>query len=404
MGSLPLEGIRVADFGQIVAVPFCAQMLGWMGAEVILIESHVRSVSRGNPPFAYDREGPNTAGPFNTLNTNKLSCTLNLTNPQGVALAREIIRVSDVVVDNFATGTMEKLGLGYQEVRKLRPDSIVASLGAFGRRGPYSRYGGLHSAVAFFSGVAALTSYGPADRPRIMGAILPDPLSGTFACLAILEALEHRERTGQGQYIDLSMSEVMTQLIPEAVFDYSVNGREGKALGNRDPVKAPHGIFRCRGRDAWVAISVSTDGEWQGLCRVIGRPDLADDPRFADPLERWQRQAALEPVITAWTRKHAHDEAMHLLQDAGVPAGASLNAKDLLNDPHLKARGFITTTEHPEAGRRRMGGLAWKTTDLPRTTYRHAPLIGEHTGWALGELLGLPREALARLEAEGVTY
>ena len=401
---LPLEGVRILDFGHIISIPFATQLMGWMGAEVILIETRGRILSRGSPPFASGhRQTPNTAGSFNLLGTNKRSVTLNLATTQGVAIARELVRVSDVVVDNFSTGTIEKLGLGYQEVRRLRTDVIMLSLGGFGRKGEMSRYAALHSSVAMVSGLAAITGH-PGGRPRIVGSVFPDPFSGLNSCLAIVEALHHRQRTGQGQYIDFSMSGVLTQIIPEAIFDYAVNGRQPAFLGNRDRVHAPQGVYRCLGWDAWVGISVSTQEEWRSLCGAMNAPELADDPRFTTTDERQDHHDELDVLITSWTRRHHREEAVRLLQEAGVPAGASFTAKDLLNDPHLKARGFVWSTDHPEAGRRRMMGVPWRISGMAPVRLRRAPLLGEDTAEVLQTLLGLAPKDVQRLVDEQVAY
>ena len=384
---LPLEGVRILDFGQIVAAPFCTQLLAWMGAEVIPVETPDRLLFRGYPPFAHGRETPNTSGMFNLLGTNKRSITLDLSTPKGLALARELVRTSDVVTENFSTGTMEKLGLGYEELRRQRPDVIMLSIGGFGSKGQTGRYAALHSGVITFSGLASVTGY-PGGRPRLVGAILPDPLGGLYGCMAILEALHHRRRTGEGQRIDFSMSEVLTQLIPEAIFDYTVNGRQPKLLGNRDRVYAPQGVYRCRGWDAWVGISVSTDAEWRALCGALNQPELLDHPHFATAQDRQAHHDALDALISHWTRRRARDEAVRLLQAAGVPAGPSVTAKDLLNDPHLKARRFIRQVDHPEAGRRRMVGVPWRISGTAPVRISRAPLLGEHTEEVLQTLLG----------------
>ena len=400
--SMPLEGVRVLDLGQVVSIPHCGRLLAWMGADVVHVESAARLTTRNNPPFAYDRPGPNTSAMYNALGANKRSCTLNLTTPQGAELFKELVRVSDVVLENFAGRTMPGFGLGYEALRQVNPGLIMVSLSAFGRTGPMKEYVGMHSAANLFSGVAEVTGYGPDDRPRILGTVLPDPLSGTAASLAILEALYYRQRTGRGQHIDLSMSEAFANLIPEAVVDYSRNGRPMAPLGNRDPYKAPQGVYRCRGGDHWVAISVDTEEEWQALCALMGQPGLAHDPRFADPGSRWRHQDELDAIITRWTRGHTHYNAMRLLQEAGVPAGAALDAKNLLNDPHLVARKRVVRTDHPEAGRHRMLGMPFNVGELPRPTYHPAPRLGEHTDDLLRELLGLSDGEIARLQAEGV--
>lgn len=400
--GMPLDGVRVLDMGQVMSAPYCGRILAWNGADVIQIESRKRITTRGSPPFAYGQRGLNMSAAYNLTGANKRSCTLNLATPQGVELFKELVRISDVVIENYATRTMPNLGLTYETLRQSNPGIIMLSLSAFGRTGPMSDYVGLHSAVNLFSGVGGVAGYGPEDRPRILGSVLPDTLAGTAACLAILESLYYRNRTGKGQYIDIAMSETFINLIPGAVAEYTRNGRELSPLGNRDPGRAPNGVYRSKGTDNWVAVAITTEEEWRALCGVLGRPELADDPRFVNAASRWRNQDELDSIITQWTRRHSHYGAMHLMQAAGVPAGASLNPKDLLNDPHLRARHRIVRTDHPEAGRRRMLGMAWDAGEVPRPKYAPAPCIGQHTDDILMELLGLSDQELQRLRAEDV--
>ena len=402
-GRLPLTGVRVIDFGQIIAIPFCTQMLAWMGAEVILVETRGRRLTRDSPPFAYGRRTPDTSGSFNLLNCNKLSVTLNLQKSEGVAIARLLVALGDVVVDNFSTGTMEKLGLGYEELSKMRPDLIMLSLGGFGRSGEMAGYAALHSGVNLVSGLATLTGY-LGGRPRILGSVFPDAYSGLYGSMVILEALHARERFGEGQYIDLSMSETLTHLIPEAVFDYVVNGREPELMGNRDRVHAPQGVYRCRGWDAWVAISIRSEKEWQALCSVLNCPDLARDHELATEEGRRARHDELDTLISAWTLTQPREEAVRKLQRAGIPAGASSNAKDLLNDTHLKNRRFVRRVGHPKAGLRRMLTVPWRISDMPEIQVRHAPLEGEHTYQILNDLLGYSEDEVQKLTRGKIAY
>ena len=271
-GKRPLAGVRILDFGQVILLPFATRWLAWLGAEVILIESSKRAFQRVTPPFAHGRPGVNTGARFNTMNNNKIGCTLNLKSPEGIDLAKRLVGISDVVVENFSTGTMEKLGLAYPALKKIKSDLIYLSASAFGRTGSWKDYAGYHSSVNAFSGVAQVTGYagGP---PRLLGAVLPDTIGGIYITFALMLALLHRQRTGAGGYIDFSMLEGMMTLIPQPILDYTMNAREWTRVGNRDALKAPHGIYRCRGDDRWLAISVATQAEWQSLCAVAGRID-----------------------------------------------------------------------------------------------------------------------------------
>ena len=401
MKDLPLRGIRVADFGQIVAMPYTAQVLAWLGAEVILVESRQRLTTRAWPPFAEAVPGVNRSGGFNSINNGKLGCTINLREPKGVELARRIVSISDVVAENYSTGTMEKMGLGYDTVRRLRPDVIYMSLGAFGRTGPMKDLAGFHSVINLFSGLAAVTGH-PGAHPRILGGIFPDCLSGCYCILALLESLYHRGKTGEGQYIDVAMTEALATLIPEAVMDYTLNGREAERVGNRDKVKAPHNVYRCKGEQKWVAISVVNDAELEALGKAAAHPEWARDPRFARAADRWENQGELDPLIESWTLEREPWEVTAALQEAGVAAAPVLDSGELLKDPHLLDRGFVTWVDHPETGRRPVGTLSWSINGERPSGFRPAPQLGEHNDYVFGELLNLPEDEVQRLMEAGV--
>ena len=398
---LPLAGVRVLDLGQFIAIPFCTLWLAWLGAEVIVIESRRRMTSRSAPPFAPGLEGnADASGYFNLLYSGKKSVTVDMTTPAGRELVRRLAGVVDVMVDNFSTGVLEKLGLGYDVVGADNPRLIAVSCGAFGRSGPMKHARGLHSAVNLFSGVADVTGYAGGE-PRILGGVLPDPLSGTYANFAIHAALHHRDRTGCGQFIDLAMYEAMMTLIPEAVIDFSVNDRDPARIGNRDRANAPHGIYRCRAADTWVAISVGNEVDWASLCRAAGRPQWLGDPRFVDAAARLAHVGDLDLALAEWTRTMDPDRVTQVLQAQGVAAGPVVRCDQLLDDERLIQRGTVITTEHPTVGVRRQLGLPWRM-DTAGQVYRRAPLLGEHTREILTDLLGVSGNEFARLEADGV--
>ena len=400
MNQLPLQGIRVADFGQVIAAPVTAQMLGWLGAEVVLVETESRFTTRVWPPFADGEFGINQSGGFNLVNNNKLSCSLDLSRPDALEVAKGIIRVSDVLVENYATGSMERLGLGYEEVRKLQPDIVYMSLGAFGRSGPFKDLTGFHSVINLFSGLAAVTGY-PGTHPRIMGGLIPDAFSGCYCVLAVLEALYHRSRTGEGQFIEVSMTEALTGMIPDAVMEYSLTGREQEKMGNRDGRKAPRNVFRCLGEEKWVAVSVETDEQFCSLAQASGNAGWADDPRFATVLARLENQDELESGIQRWTLGLEVQEVVATLQASGVPAAAVFDSAEVLADPHLLERGFVSGLEHPVAGTRPVLSLPWAADGQRGDTLRPAPTFGQHNQWVLKELLRVPDKEYDRLLSSG---
>ena len=398
--SSPLQGIRVADFGQVIAAPVTAQVLGWLGAEVVLVETESRFTTRVWPPFADGEFGINNSGGFNLVNNNKLSCSLDLRHPDALELAKGIIRVSDVFVENYGTGVLENLGLGYDEVRKLRPDIIYMSLGAFGRSGPFKDLTGFHSVINLFSGLASVTGY-PDSHPRIMGGLIPDAFAGCYCVLAVLEALYHRSRTGEGQYIEVSMTEALTGMIPEAVMEYSLTSREQPRTGNRHGRTAPHGVFRCLGEEKWVAISVETGAQFRALSHAAGNPGWAVDSRFATTAARLENQDQLEALLQEWTAGLKVAEVVELLQAAGVPAAPVSDSAEVLADPHLLERGFVTHVEHPVAGTRPVLSLPWATDGRRVDDFRPAPAFGQHNQWVLKELLQVPDEEYDRLVSSG---
>ena len=401
MNNQPLKGIRVADFGQIVAMPFTAQILGWLGAEVILVETKHRLTTRAWPPFAEAEPGVNRSGGFNTINNTKLGCTLNLREPQGMKLAKRLISISDIVAENYSTGTMERMGIGYQDTRRLRPDIIYLSLGAFGRTGPMKDLAGFHSAINLFSGLAAVTGH-TGSHPRILGGIFPDPFSGCYCVLSILEALYHRAKTGEGQYIEVAMTEALATLLPEAVMEYSLSGKEAERVGNKHKDKSPHNIFRCKGNQRWVAISVDGGSQWQSLCRVMEHPEWCLDPRFANDDNRQKNQDQLTPLIEAWTASKSPAEVAGLLQSAGLAATPVMDSDEVLADPHMIERGFMTRVEHRETGSRTMATVSWAIDGERPSNFRPAPLLGEHNQFVFCDLLGLSEEEVNGLVESGV--
>jgi crotonobetainyl-CoA:carnitine CoA-transferase CaiB-like acyl-CoA transferase len=402
---LPLAGVRVVDFSWVWAGPFCAMQLAHLGAEVIRFESQARSdAARRLPITPVGLEpGLNRSGYFNQWNQGKLSVLLNLAAPGAIEIARRLIAKSDVVVENFATGVMDRLGLGYEELRQVKPDIIMASISGYGHTGPQCCYMGYGPAIVPLSGLASLTGYcgGP---PEEVGISYGDPTGGITAAAGVLAALVARRRTGKGQHIDVALWEATSALVAEGWMDFLVSGRLPERIGNRDPLWSPHNCFRAAGEDRWVTIACATDREWHALCGVIGRAELASDPRFATAKDRKANEDALEAEITAWTRTRDRWEVTRALQAAGVAAFPSMSSRDLVEDPHLNGRGFFTRLEHAEVGRRTHAGIPWRFAETTNGVRLSAPRIGEHTDRVMRELLGMSVEEIERLRAEKVLY
>jgi crotonobetainyl-CoA:carnitine CoA-transferase CaiB-like acyl-CoA transferase len=400
---LPLDGVRVLDLSWVLAGPLATQILSHLGAEVIKVESdRIPDIARTNPPFANRREDAEGSGFFASLSAGKRTVTIDLATPEGLAIAKDLVKWSDLVVENFSPGTLDRLGLGYDELRKVKPDTILLSISGVGQTGPWSRYRFFGLQIFALSGISTLTSP-PGAPPAVTRAGGADPLGAIYAALAALAALRHRRATGRGQQIDISMLEATLAHLPDAVLDVTLHGRAPVWVGNRESGFAPVDCFRCRGEDAWVAIAVHDDAEWAGLCRAIGRPELASDARFIDARSRRSNEADLRNILTNWTSQHAPDEAMRLLQARGVPAGASFDVREVLADPHFIERGFMEEIDHRASGRRRVAGVPWKITGVPPVTaLRRVPRRNEDAHYVLHDILRLSVEDVADLTAKGV--
>ena len=390
MSRLPLEGVRIADFTQVVQGPYGTMMMAIMGAEVLKMETASRY-----PGDSRD------LGPFVRNNVSKKSISIDFKDPRGVALAKEIVKVSDLVVENFGTGVIERLGLGYEDLKKVKPDVIMLCSTGLGRRGPYKNAIGYYAEVANFAGLSYLSGY-KEGKPGQVAGIWADHLTGMLIVFAALAALRHHRKTGQGQYIEMCMAENVIAALPERFLDFTVNGRLQPPQENRDPWMAPHSVYRCDGFDKWVAIAVSNDEEWACFCQATGHPEWAEDPRFADPLSRWHNQEELDKLITEWTSERTNYEVMHILQEAGVAAGPSLNAEGLVNDPHLIDRGRYIPLGVVEGNPYTHLAQPWHMSDAPTPDYHRAPNLGEHNTEVLRDLLGMSEEEITHLTDEGV--
>jgi len=404
MSQLPLEGVRVADFGWILAAPQCTAWLGVMGAEVIRIESRQRlDVIRLLGQDPRNLKGPDGSPLFNGLNYSKKSVTLNLGHPRGVALAKEIVRRSDIVVENFAVGMMKRWGLGYEDLCKVKPDIIMASGSPVGQYGPDSHCVGWGPITQASAGICHLTGY-PDGPPSSLGGTWPDYMVGVVMAYAVLAALHCHRRTGKGQHIDLAMAEVVTAMLPEAVMDYFMNQRDPGRQGNRDEMMAPHNVYRCRGEDRWVAIAVDTEDEWQSLCRAAGHPEWLTDQRFTDRRGRKAHEPELDALLGNWTRERTQTEVMHSLQGAGVAATPVYDTESLVADPQFQQRSFLVTTGHPVTGDHAVAGIPGKYSAIDQLRYTPAPGLGQHNGQRFGALLGLSAAEIERLQDEKVMY
>ena len=393
--SRPLEGIRVADFGWIFAVPHATAWLGALGADVIRIESLVAPDLVRFLTGTDGSIGANRSGVFHSINTSRRSLSLNLAMPEAQEIARRIIRSSDFVTENYTVGNMAKYGLGYDDLVKIKPDLIMLSGTPLGQDGPFARTVGFGPTTQAFAGLCHITGY-PNSFPCGIGGTWPDFAVGTGMVFFLLAALHYRDHTGQGQYLDLSMAEMVTTMMPEAMMDFLMNGRDQAPMGNRDESMAPHGVFASAGDDKWIAIAIASDDEFAQLCEAIGVPSLAADPKFARLHVRLANVNELEHEIGARTRQHDRDELVTKLRARGLAAGPVYNTPDVINDAAFAESGMLVNLKHGEVGERAVPGLAAKFSDID-LEYRGAPTIGEHNDEIMSEL-GYGAAEIARMK------
>ncbi|HTT77731.1 MAG TPA: CoA transferase [Candidatus Binataceae bacterium] len=412
MANPPLDGIRIADFTWVWAGPYCTLQLAHLGADVIKIETRTRPcVTRVLPPWPDGKPGGmNRSGYFNQYSQGKRSLTLNFKEAAAHEIARKLIAQSDVVINNFAHGVIEKMGFGYEVVKQIKPDIIMISLSGYGDTGPYADYIAYGPAQVPLSGLSSLTGY-RGWPPMHAGFSYADPNAGIHGAFAILTALYHRNKTGEGQYIDMSQWECAMTLLPEGILEYTMNGNEPERIGNEDPLMAPHGVYKCLDRpeqiagntiDQFVAIVAADDAEWGRLARAIGRAELASDSRFATLAARKANEAELDKLIGEWTLKRSAAGVADALQAAGVAAAVVADNRFLADeDPHINSRNYFVHLEHPEVGVKKHCGIPWKMSRTECAVRRPAPCIGQHTDEILEELLGYKEEEIERLRAQG---
>ncbi|MGD0114492.1 MAG: CoA transferase [Dehalococcoidia bacterium] len=401
---LPLEGVRILDFTWAWAGPQATLLLALLGAQVIKVESRRRLDHSRLRSLVAGRSmgGPDESFIFNTLNLNKLSLTLNLSKPEAIEIARSLAKISDVVTQNMRPGVLDRLGLGYEDLKAIKPDIILLSSSAVGSTGPERLYTGYAPTFAAMGGMAYITGRAGGRPAPLMGTI--DLRVGSTGAFAVLAALYHRKQTGRGQHIDLSSAEAVSSLMGDVFMDYTMNGRVQERAGNNDRAMAPHNVYACKGDDQWVSIAVGTEDEWRALCGVIGDERLRRDERFADEAGRWQNREALDEIIREWTRERAPLDIMQVLQAAGVPAMPVYAGEEIVVDRHVVERGIIQEVDHPLMGVKRVLGPPWRLSKTPARIMRPGPLLGQHNDYVLGELLGMPKDEIERLTAEEVLY
>jgi crotonobetainyl-CoA:carnitine CoA-transferase CaiB-like acyl-CoA transferase len=404
---LPLEGIRILDMGQFWAGPNAGRAWADAGAEVIKVEScarpdplriQARGIYPGHEPGI---DHWNRSGMVNERNRSKLSLAIDLQKPRGRELFLELVKVSDVISQNFSTRVMPGLGLDYETVSQVNERIIMVSIMSQGLTGPEKDYVSYGPNLEQLSGISYFSGY-PDDPHSSVGFALPDPLGGAVASFALLAALRHRELTGRGMQVDISQREAATMVVGQELVEYSLTGRIPPRLGNHERGRIPSDCYPCAGDDQWVAISIGSDTNWAGLCRAMQRPDLIDDQRFHTIVQRMRHRAELDNIISSWTTRHQKDWLMATLQAWQVPAGAVLNPRELFSDPHLRRRGFWEAISDFSAGPQEYYGRPYRSSLFNFKTRTPTPTLGQHNRQILGGLLGLTDDELDSLEADGI--
>ena len=407
MGQKLLEGIRVLDLTMVYAGPMGSRLLADLGAEVIKIESAQRPdvFTRANVyPENEPRDEPWNRGCFfHTLNAGKYGISLNLGSEKGREIFKRLVKLSDIVMENFSPRVMGNWGLGYEVLREIKPDIIMVSMSGLGHYGPLRDFSMYMPGIEAMSGITHVTGR-PDGPPLISGSVYGDWVSGTTGAAALLTALYYRQRTGKGQYIDIAAREALTCHIGEIIMDYTLNGRDRGRVGNRHSSMAPHGCYRCKGDDEWVNIAVEDDVQWRKFCLAIGDPAWTREDRFSDTQSRWENQEELDGLVEDWTGQYDHYQVMEILQRAGVPSGAVLTTKELHFDTHLVERGFFEVIDHGEGiGKRPIAKqLPAKFGKTEGFVPKRAPRFGEDNEHVLSRLLGMSKEEMAELEEEKV--
>lgn len=406
MTERALAGINVLDMSWVAAGPLCGVLFGYFGAEVIRVESAVRiDVARTSPPLYKGQAGINNSGWYGAMNLGKYNIALDLKNEAGREVVDKLVDWADVVIESFTPGTMASFGLDYDSLHARKPGLVMISLTLQGQTGPLASMGGYGLQVQGMSGMASLIGW-PDGPPTGFTLAYPDYCVPMVAVFAAVAALDHRDRTGEGQHLDLAQMEATINFTGTTIPDFTVNDRLDVRCGNRllagdTPQTAPHGVYPTRGDDRWIALAAFSEDEWSALCSVLGRDDWKADARFSTHAARCENDAALDAVIGEETAKHDAHELMAQLQGAGVPAGALLDQEQLYADPQLNHRGHFVPMEHPVWGEYPHELFGAHMSETPPVIQRRAPLLAEHNEYVLREVLGYSEEDFNRLVAAG---
>ncbi|CAG9169343.1 CaiB/BaiF CoA transferase family protein [Cupriavidus pampae] len=405
MGAL--SHLRVLDLTRVLAGPWCAQNLADFGADVIKIERPGAGddTRTWGPPWLRTEDGRDTAEAayYLAANRNKRSVTCDISTPEGQQLVRELAAQSDVVLENYKVGQLKKYGLDYDALRAIKPDLIYCSVTGFGQTGPYANRAGYDFIIQGMGGFMSLTGERddlPGGGPQKAGVAISDLMTGQYATIAVLAALAHRERTGEGQYIDMALLDVQVAMLANMNTNYLASGVAPKRWGNAHPNIVPYQTLQAA--DGWIIVAVGNDGQFRKFVTAGGRPELADDPRFATNPQRVAQRDVLVPILAEMVRPRTRAQWIADLEAAGVPCGPINTLDDVFEDEQVKARGLRVDLPHPTAGEVKLVGSPIRMSKTPPEALRHPPLLGEHTEAVLADTLGYDAEKIAALRGKGV--
>ncbi len=401
MNRQALAGLKVLDFSRVIAGPLLTEHLALHGATVIRIES-TRSLDilRVSLPYKDNKQGINRSGYFSWYNANKYSLRLNLRKSKAKDVIKRLVSWCDVAIENFTPGTIGQLGFSYADIRQIKEDVIMLSTSNQGQTGPRAMSTGYGFTLSALCGLTHLTGWEDRIPAQPLGAIT-DFLAPYMGVIAVLGALEYRHRTGKGQYIDLSQYECGVYMMSPVMLQYAVRGEEAIRKGNRSDHAAPHGAYLCQGDDRWCVIAINTDDEWQSLCTIMDRPDLAFNHKFSTLSERKMNEDDLDLVISEWTRARTAEEITTTLQRHGIESGIVKNPSELFNDEQLQHRHHYPVMKHPEIGKHHYELPAYRLSLTPGQLSKPAPCLGEHTEYVLRDILNISQAELGELYADG---
>lgn len=396
-----MKGIKVANFAWVGVGPLHVRYLAIHGATVIRVESHTRpDTLRLMMPFKNGIAGVNNGPWFPDINPNAYGISINLEKPKGLELAWKVIMWADIMVESFTPGTMKKWGLDYESVRQKRPDIIYLSTCQMGQTGPYAKFAGYGYQAGAISGFTYISGM-PDRTPSPTQIAYTDTIAPRFGAATLLAALDYRRRTGKGQYLDQGQFETSCHFLAPYIMDYLINKRVLERNGNRNPSAAPHGVYPCKGNDRWCAVAVFNDQEWRALARVMGKPELSDDPRFATLCARKENEDELDALIGGWTSDYTAEQLEVMFQAAGIAAFAVLNTEDLILDPQIKYQNYLTPLKHSVVGYHLYRPMGFTLSQTPHQLRLPGPCLGEHNEYVFKEILHMTDDEIADALAEG---